>query len=241
MKRSEFIAEMEKIAPPELAEDFDRCGRIGLLCEGTDEIEKVACALDATPYVAEKAAALGADALVVHHPAFWMPMHGVCGRNAEVLRPLMQNNVNLYAMHTNFDHAKGGINDALAEVLGLTDCVRLDAAPESLGVVGNLPGSLADAAKILGCALRAWGDVSKVKRIAVAGGSAFDYALIYEAAALGAEAFMASELRYNLARESPIPCIEATHYALEAPGMRALAARMGWEFIEDIPLTSIIQ
>lgn len=241
MKRSEFIAEMERIAPPELAEDFDRTGRIGLICEGTDEIEKVVCALDATPYVAEQAAALGADMLVVHHPAFWNPMHGISGRNAAVLRPLMQNNINLYAMHTNFDHAEGGINDALAEVLGLTECVRLDASPESLGIVGNLPGTLSDAAEILGCGLRAWGDVSKVKRIAVAGGSAFDYDLIAEAAAAGAEAFMASELKYSLARESPVPCIEATHYALEAPGMRALSARMGWEFIEDIPVTSIIQ
>jgi Uncharacterized conserved protein len=199
------------------------------------------CALDATPAVAKEAAVRGADALVVHHPAFWEPMHGVFGRNAEILRPLMQNNINLYAMHTNFDHAEGGINDALAETLRLTDCVRLDASPESLGVVGNLSCSLEEIAKILGCGLRAWGDVSKVKRIAVAGGSAFDYELIAEAKAAGAEAFMASELKYSLARESPIPCIEATHYALEAPGMRALAARMGWEFIEDIPLTSIIQ
>ncbi|HJJ47645.1 MAG TPA: Nif3-like dinuclear metal center hexameric protein [Methanocorpusculum sp.] len=240
MKRSEFIAEMEKIAPPELAEDFDKVGRIGLICEGTDEIEKIACALDATPTVTEAAANLGADALVVHHPAFWNPMYSVVGRNAEILRPLLQNNINLYVMHTNFDHAAGGINDALAEVLGLSDCVRLNATPSSVGVVGNLRGSLSDVAKILGCGLRAWGDVSQVKRIAVAGGSAFDYDLIDEAKEAGAEAFMASELRYNLALEAPLPCIEATHCALEVLGMRALAVRMGWEYIDDIPQTTII-
>lgn len=240
MKRSEFILEMEKIAPPVLAEDFDE-GRIGLLCEGRDDICSVACALDATPFVAWEAARLGVDALVVHHPAFWVPMHGVTGRNAGVLRPLLSADINLYAMHTNFDHANGGINDALAEVLGLTECVRLDASPSSLGVVGSLSCSLEGVAKILGCGLRAWGDVSGVRRIAVAGGAAFDYELICEAAECGAEAFLASELRYNLARESPIPCIEATHYALEAPGMRCLAKRMGWQFIEDIPQTTIIQ
>lgn len=240
MKRAEFISKLEKTAPPSLAEEFD-FGRIGLIVEGTNEISKIACALDATPYVCEKAAESEFDALVVHHPAFWNAMHGVFGRNAQVIRPLIKNNINLYAMHTNFDHANGGINDVLAEELGLVNCRRLDKTPESLGVVGDMTKSFEEIAKLLGCGLRVWGDVSEVKRLAVCGGAGFDYELIEEAAALGAQAYMASELKYSLARESPIPCIEATHYALEAPGMRALAKKEGWTFIEDIPQTSIIQ
>ena len=235
MKRTEFIARMEEIAPVELAEDFDS-GRIGLLVEGKDEIEKIACALDATPEVAKAAADGEFDALVVHHPAFWNSMHGVTARNAEIIRPLIKADVNLYAMHTNFDHAEGGINDALAEELRLKDCVRM-----SLGVVGTLTTSLSDVAKILGCGLRAWGDVENISRIAVVGGSAFDWELIEEAVSLGAEAYLASELKYNMALESPIPCIEATHYALEAPGMRALSRREGWTFIDGTPLTKIIE
>ncbi|HJJ33778.1 MAG TPA: Nif3-like dinuclear metal center hexameric protein [Methanocorpusculum sp.] len=240
MKRTEFIRRMEEIAPPELAEEFDE-GRVGLLYEGKEEIVKIACALDATPEVAQKAADGGFDALVVHHPAFWNPMHAVTGRAAEILRPLAKADVNLYAMHTNFDHVKGGINDALAELLGLTDCVRLDATPESLGVVGNISMSFQEMAKVLGCGLRVWGDISSVRRIAAAGGAAFDPSLIREAQARGAEAFLASELKYSLALESPIPLIEATHCALEAPGMRALARREGWAFIEGSPKTSIIE
>ncbi len=240
MNRTEFISHLETIAPPELAEDFD-FGRIGLLLEGTDEIETVACALDATPAVAQAAADGGFDALVVHHPAFWNAMHGVVGRDAAILRPLIKADVNLYAMHTNFDHAVGGINDALAAELRLKDCVRMEATPTSLGIVGTLTTPLSEIAKILGCGLRVWGDVSNISRIAVAGGSAFDWELIEEAASLGAEAYLASELKYNIALESPIPCIEATHYALEAPGMRALAKREGWTFIDGTPLTHIIE
>ncbi|HJJ98626.1 MAG TPA: Nif3-like dinuclear metal center hexameric protein [Methanocorpusculum sp.] len=234
MYLGEFIQKLETIAPPVLAEEFD-CGRIGLILEGKENIETVACALDATPRVAEMAAELGVDALVVHHPAFWAPMHGICGRNAEIIRPLLSQNINLYAMHTNFDHADGGINDVLADVLGLTDRVK-----GSLEIVGTMTKPFPEMAEILGCGLRAWGDVSEVTRIAVAGGSAFDQELIEEATKLGAEAYLASELKYNVARESPIPCIEATHYALEAPGMRALAQRENWIFIEDIPETSLI-
>ena len=234
MNRTEFIARMERIAPLELAEEFD-IGRIGLLVEGKDEIEKIACALDATPAVVNAAADGGFDALVVHHPAFWNAMHSVVGRNAEILRPLIKADVNLYAMHTNFDHAEGGINDALAEELRLTDRVRM-----SLGVVGTLTTPLSEISQTLGCGLRVWGDVEGISRIAVVGGSAFDWELIEEAASLGAQAYLASELKYNMALESPIPCIEATHYALEAPGMRALARREGWTFIDGTPLTQII-
>ena len=240
MDKDAFVALLEKIAPPALAEDFDS-GRIGLIAEGTDCIKKVGCALDATPYVCELAAAEQFDALVVHHPTFWAPMHGVTGRNAVILRPLLQNNINLYAMHTNFDHVHGGINDVLAREIGLTDSVRMDKTPASLGVVGTMSKSFAEISRILGGGLRVWGDVSGVKKLAAAGGSAFDMELILEAVSLGAEAYLASELKYNIARESPIPCIEATHYALEAPGMRALAKIQGWEFIEDTPVTSIIQ
>ncbi|HJJ46818.1 MAG TPA: Nif3-like dinuclear metal center hexameric protein [Methanocorpusculum sp.] len=239
MKRDDFIAHLESIAPPELAEDFD-CGKIGLLLEGKGDIANVACALDATPYVVGKVAEGGFDALVVHHPTFWMPMHGVTGHSAAILRPLVKADVNLYAMHTNFDHVAGGINDALANVLKLKDCVRMNATPKSLGVVGTMTVSFPEMAKLLGCDLRVWGDISGVTRLAVAGGAAFDWDLIHKAVSLGAEAFMASELKYNMAIETPIPCIEATHYALEAPGMERLARREGWIFIPDVPKTSIV-
>ncbi len=51
-----FIEEMERLAPPDLAEDFDT-GKIGLIVEGRAEIERVCCALDATPFVVEQAIA----------------------------------------------------------------------------------------------------------------------------------------------------------------------------------------
>jgi dinuclear metal center YbgI/SA1388 family protein len=230
----EFVQKLESIAPPDLADELDK-GRIGLILEGIANIETIACALDATPHVAEIAVELGVDALVVHHPAFWAPMHCICGRNADIARLLLANNINLYAMHTNFDRADEGINDVLAELLGLTDRVK-----GSLEIVGTLTKSFEEVADVLGCSLRVWGDVSGVTQLAVAGGAAFEWELIEEAAKLGAEAYLASELKYNIALESPIPCIEATHYALEAPGMRVLAQREGWIFIEDTPETFII-
>ena len=223
-----FVETMEALAPPGLAEEFDE-GRIGLVVEGTRRADVVVAALDATVRVAEEAVALGADVLVVHHPPFFAPMTRIEGGAARLLRIVLGHGLHVYAMHTNFDRAAGGVNDCLADLLGLSDCV-----PLSLGLVGTTSTDPDGLAAVLG-PLRVWGDVGRIRRLAVVGGSGFDSSLIEEAAALGADAFLSSELRHHVARDASIPCIESTHYALEAPAMRALAGRMGWDYIDDPP------
>ncbi|MDM7919585.1 MAG: Nif3-like dinuclear metal center hexameric protein, partial [Methanosarcina sp.] len=66
MKITKIVQILEEIAPPELADDFDK-GRIGLILELKDEINRIAVALDANSYVLEKAAEIGADMLITHH------------------------------------------------------------------------------------------------------------------------------------------------------------------------------
>lgn len=228
MEIQAFVQDMEALAPPELAEPFDE-GRIGLVVEGTRRADVVVAALDATVRAAEEAVALGADVLVVHHPPFFAPMTRIEGKAARFLRIVLGHGLHVYAMHTNFDRAPGGVNDCLADLLGLSDCVPLE-----LGLVGRASTDADGLAAILG-PLRVWGDVGRIRRLAVVGGSGFDAELIEAAARLGADAFLSSELKHHVARDAPIPCIESTHYALESQGMRALAARMGWAYIDDPP------
>lgn len=234
MDSADLIAHLEEIAPPEGAEDFDE-GRIGLIVEGKREVGNICCALDATPAVAEAAARAGADMLVVHHTPLWEPVTAVRGRTAAVLRPLLAHGIGLYVMHTNFDHAVGGVNDTLARILGLAE-VR----PMSLGCVGRCTCTLREMAARIGGNIRVYGDGRDPAVLAVVGGSGFDPALIEEAASLGAEAFLSAELKHHVMRASPIPCIESTHYALEAPGMQALAEREGWQYIGDRPLVTTL-
>jgi dinuclear metal center YbgI/SA1388 family protein len=229
MQIADFIAMLEEIAPPELAEEFDG-GRIGLIIEGHDEVNTVCCALDATLPVVRAAVAKGADMLVVHHTPLWNPLTRIGGESGRVIGTALAAGLNVYVMHTNFDHAEGGINDALAETLHLTGVI-----PMSLGVIGTLTRSLDEVADILGAPLRVYGDVHLPCRLAVAGGSCFSYDHVCEAEAQGAEAFLSAELKHSVIRSSGIPLIESTHYATEAPGMRMLSRRMGWTFLEDIP------
>lgn len=227
-----FIEEMEALAPPALAEEFDT-GRIGLVIEGTPEIGKVCCALDATPAVVRQAVTSGAGMLVVHHTPLWTPLTSLTGRTAELVREILKGDLNVYVMHTNFDHAAGGVNDALAELLGLSGC-----RPLSLGLVGTCTLTLPEMAQRLGGSFRVWGNLSSHRELAIVAGSGFDPALMAEAQAQGADAFLSAEMKLSVARAAPLSCIESTHYALEAPAMRRLAAQKGWQYIDDPPLMS---
>ncbi|MCU0629566.1 MAG: Nif3-like dinuclear metal center hexameric protein [Methanoregulaceae archaeon] len=225
----EFISGMEIVAPPGLAEEFDTA-RIGLIIEGNKDIRRVACALDASPGVVKEAVRQQADMLVVHHTPIFHPVTAVRGPLVSLLRSVLASGMNIFVMHTNFDHAPRGVNDSLAELLGLTNTT-----PMTLGLVGDCQLVPDQIGKILHSPLRIWGDLHSTRSLAVVGGSGFDIGLIQEAERLGADAFLSAEAKHSVIRESPLPLIEATHYALEAPAMQLLSSRMGWHYIDDPP------
>jgi len=229
-----FIEEMEGLATPCLAEDFD-AGKIGLIVEGKDTVDTVCCALDATPSVVKRAVAAHAGMLLVHHTPLWTPLTSLTGPTATLMRDVLASGLNIYVMHTNFDHAESGVNDALAELLTLTNI-----EPMTLGLVGDCPLSLKEIARRLGCPVRVWGKIRKLEKLAVVGGSGFDPAFLAEAKERYADALLSSELKHSVYRASPLPCIEATHYALESPSMKRLAAQKGWQFIDDTPVLHTI-
>jgi dinuclear metal center YbgI/SA1388 family protein len=234
MHRRAFIDEMEHLAPPALAEEFDT-GRIGLIVDGKTEIRKVCCALDATMDVVNAAVSASADMLVVHHTPLWTPVTALNGKTALLMRAILSAEMNLYVMHTNFDHAPGGVNDALAELLSMKDI-----APLSLGIIGTCDLSVKEISHSLDGNVRVWGKPGPIRRLAVVGGSGFDPELLSEAHSRGADAFLSAEMKHAVARNAPLPCIEATHYALEAPAMRRLAGQKGWQFIDDPPYLTTI-
>ena len=210
----DFTAEMEALAPPSLAEEFDT-GRIGLIVEGEPEIHTVCCALDATPRVVRAALGAKADMLVVHHTPIWTPLTALVGPTASLMRDILAGHLNV--------------------LLGLSGC-----RPLSLGLVGTCTLTLDEIAARLGAPLRVWGECGAVKQLAVVAGSGFDPAILAEARDLGADAFLSAELKHSVARAAPLPCLESTHYALEAPAMKRLAAQKGWQYIDDPPHVRII-
>ena len=76
---------------------------------------------------------LEADLLVVHHPLFLKPVHGFAATTPKgrTLRTLAGAGCALLTAHTNADQAEGGVSEALAPALGLTDLEPLVRRPAS--------------------------------------------------------------------------------------------------------------
>jgi len=227
--RDEILAFLAELAPPELAEPFDT-GKIGLIIEGKERICKVSTCLDVTDAVVCRAIENGTDLLIAHHTPIWTPLTSITGDYATLFSMILRSEMNVYVMHTNWDHAPGGVNDILADILGL-----IDRYPMPLGLVGSCTRSLDEIIRILQAPLRIWGDVCDIHRLAIVAGSGFDSSLIMEAKKLGADAFLSAELKHSVYRSSPLHLLESTHYALESPAMRVLAELYGWEYIDDMP------
>ena len=229
--------------PPQLAESWDA---VGLVCgDPTDEVNTVAFALDCTQEVADKAVELGAQMLVVHHPLL---MRGVTSVAADtpkgrVIHTLIRNGVALLAAHTNADKARPGVNDKLAELVGIKPgrpivpvepYENLDGAL-GLGRVRELeqPMTLreftqrvADALPETEWGVRAAGDPERVvKRVAVSSGSGDSF--LDQAAALGVDVYVTSDLRHHpvdehlraahLAHPEGPAVVDTAHWASEFP------------------------
>lgn len=121
MKIKDIIAKIEDFAPPELASDWDNTGwQIKLDYEETD---KILLALSPTPDVVEQAKELGCGLIVTHHPLFMREIKKITPDifNNKVAIEAIRNNIQIYSAHTNLDKTQGGINDVLAQILGLKE------------------------------------------------------------------------------------------------------------------------
>lgn len=107
--------------PPHTADGWDAVGLV--YGDPAAEVRKVLFAVDPTIEVAREAAEWGADLLVVHHPLFLKPVHGFAATTPKgrTLATLAAAGCALLTAHTNADRAVGGVSEAMAHALGLTD------------------------------------------------------------------------------------------------------------------------
>ncbi len=233
MDLNSLIATLEAVAPPALADPIDE-GRIGLISRGKEEIHNIAVALDPTAYVITEAVRARADALVTHHTLIWNPVTKILPRFQNELKLILNNDLSFYVLHTNYDAAPGGVNDTLTNLLRLQDV-----EPFGIGRIGTIEPvgmrTLAErVARILNTRVQFVGK-GRVRTVAVIGGSGF-YST-EEAISAGADALVSAELKHEVIRHAQgrLCLIDATHYATEAPAMRALADGIGGVFIDDPP------
>ena len=92
------------------------------------DVKKVFVTLDTNINTVKEAISKNADMIVSHHPILLSGIKRIDYSTSvgQMLKLLIENNIPIFAAHTNMDTAKGGINDKLAEMFELTDVKILD-------------------------------------------------------------------------------------------------------------------
>lgn len=132
MKSERIYEFMEEIAPKSGAMDFDN---VGLLVGRRDkEVTRVLTALDCTMEVVCEAKRKNCELILCHHPVMFSKIGRINDdtKEGEMLLYAIENNISIFAAHTNLDFAEGGLNDFFLEKLGF--CAT-DTIEESCGRV----------------------------------------------------------------------------------------------------------
>jgi dinuclear metal center YbgI/SA1388 family protein len=221
-------------------------GPMGMQVVGAAEVAKIACGVSASLELFRRAAATGAELLLVHHGLFWdRDPRVVDGPMRAKLETLFAADLTLAAYHLALDaHPEVGNNALLCNQLGIVPEERVAA----VGFGGPLqePCTLAEFATRVERAvgrkpLVLEGGPETIERAAVCSGGAARY--LADAAAAGFDCYLTgepAEPSLAVARERGIHFVAAGHYATETGGVQALAQRIAdrfgleWEFV-DVP------
>ncbi|MGJ7912161.1 Nif3-like dinuclear metal center hexameric protein [Neobacillus sp. LXY-1] len=117
----EIIQLFERFSPKELAMEGDKIGlQIGRL---NKKIDRVMITLDVLENVIDEAIEKNVQLIIAHHPPIFRPLKNIVTDTTQgrMIEKLLKHDIAVYAAHTNLDVAKGGVNDWLAEALGLKD------------------------------------------------------------------------------------------------------------------------
>ncbi len=231
---ADVIAVLEAAYPPALAESWDT--GIGLTCgDPAENVRSVLFAVDADPSTIDEAIGSGVQLLVTHHPLLFRPVQSVAADTVKgsLIHRLGRAGIAHFAAHTNADRAERGVNDALADTLGVRHPIPLPAdqpGTTGLGRIGDLvqPIRADQFAAVVAAALpgtvtgaRLAGDPARlVRRVAVCGGAGGS--LLELAARTGADVFVTADLTHHATAEfvaqpgNPV-LIDVAHWASEWP------------------------
>ena len=231
---------LQELAPDSLAESWDN---VGILAGSRRQaVHRVMVALDPCVAVANQAAAAACDLIITHHPAIFRPIRQLAAESPEgpFLLAAIRHNISVIACHTSLDSAEHGVNQSLAQGLGLTAIRPLAPAsvnPEKcgLGAIGCYPVPISPeelVSRIVAFCRPPWilaaGQPPKqVGSLALCGGSGSEFAEL--ALTLGADAYLTAELKHNVARwaeEAGLWVLDAGHFPTENPAMPLFAARL---------------
>ncbi|MGA2916549.1 MAG: Nif3-like dinuclear metal center hexameric protein [Sedimentisphaerales bacterium] len=115
MKIKDCISQIEKIAPKKLAQSWDNTGL--LVGDGNATVKKILLTIDITREVIKEAKKAGCNFIISYHPVIWDGLKNVL-KDSPVYE-LVNSGICVYSIHTALDAVAGGVNDGLAEIVGI--------------------------------------------------------------------------------------------------------------------------
>lgn len=224
----EIYGYLKELAPLELAEDWDNPG---LLVDCGRPVGRILTCLDITGPVVREAQEKGCDLVVSHHPVIFRPLKAL--QEGQVPCLLLKAGISAICMHTNLDAAPGGVNDTLAQRMGLRE---VEPFAEGMGRIGWINEMSAhqlaqETARILHARVQ-WADGGKpIRRLALITGSGGS--MLEDAIRAGADALLTGEASHHAALDAlaaGVTLVTAGHYATEFPVAQTLATRLGDRF-----------
>jgi len=120
MKIKDITAVIEKISPLKLAQDWDNVGL--LMGDAKRNVKNILLTIDVTGEVVAEAKRLKTDLIISYHPIIWDGLKQITADGPSgVVYDLIRCGIAVFSIHTAFDSAVGGVNDGLAEIVGIVD------------------------------------------------------------------------------------------------------------------------
>jgi len=120
MKVETIAEKIEKIVPLKLAQDWDNVGL--LIGDAQRNVKNILLTIDVTSDVVTEAKKLKTDLIISYHPVIWDGLKKITTYDqSSVVYELICCGIMVFSMHTALDSAIGGVNDGLAEIVGIRD------------------------------------------------------------------------------------------------------------------------
>lgn len=190
-------------APWDTAESWDPVGKQVFFEE---KVTGVVFTMDVTDEAIAYGKKMGANVILSHHPFLFTPIKRLEEGNylTDNLLYLLDSRTSVISAHTNLDRAEEGVNQSLAETLGMKDTEGLtdDLIHGPMGLVGTVkPCTLEEFTGLIRktldpLSLTGWGRrVKNIQRVALCGGSGSEF--MAEALAKDADVYVTGDMKYH--------------------------------------------
>lgn len=224
---------LSDIAPRELSESWDNDGVMlcGNLCEN---VQKAVVCLEINIEAVKYAKNVGAQLIITHHPFIFKAMKSVTAEKFSEIELLIKNGISVLSYHTRYDKADGGVNDILAQTIGLKNITDNGTFLRT----GELEREMSGAEfaeylreKLYSGIMKAYFEKdTRIKKVSLCGGAGKEF--LQEASEIS-DAYVSADFSHETFREAKslgIAVFDAGHYHTENPAAKKLKELLGQKF-----------